>query len=57
MNRVVNEREGAAKSIGSAAAAKASGGAATIESVADIIDRDHQNVIEDWLARVEGSQT
>jgi hypothetical protein len=28
-------------------------GAATIESVADIIEREHQNVIVDWLARVE----
>jgi hypothetical protein len=41
------------KSIGSNGAAKATGGATTIESVADIIEREHQNVIVDWLARVE----
>ena len=41
------------KSIGSAGAAKAAGGAATIESVADIIERELQSVIVDWLARVE----
>jgi len=34
-------------------AARAPGGATTIESVADIIEREHQNVIVDWLARVE----
>src|SRR5580693_3031319 len=41
------------KSIGSAGTAKATGGAATIESVADIIERELQSVITDWLARVE----
>jgi hypothetical protein len=41
------------KSQGSAGPAKANGGAATIESVADILERELQNVIEDWLARVE----
>jgi hypothetical protein len=41
------------KSIGSAGAAKATGSAATIESVADIIERELQPLIEDWLARVE----
>jgi hypothetical protein len=41
------------KSIGSAWAAKATGSAATIESVADIIERELQPLIEDWLARVE----
>ena len=41
------------KSIGSAGAAKAAGGAATIESVSDIIERELQSVIVDWLARVE----
>ena len=41
------------KSAGSAGTAKANGGAATIESVADIIERELQNVIADWLARVE----
>jgi hypothetical protein len=30
------------KSMGSAVAAKATGGAATIESVADVIEREHQ---------------
>jgi hypothetical protein len=40
------------KSTGSAGAAKA-GGAATIESVADILERELQSVIKDWLARVE----
>ena len=42
-----------AKSIASAGAAKAIGGAATIESVADIIEREHQPLIADWLKRVE----
>jgi hypothetical protein len=42
-----------AKSIAPAGAAKATGGAATIESVADIIERELQNVIVDWLARVD----
>jgi len=42
-----------AKSIGSARAAKATGGAATIESVADILERELQSVIVDWLARVD----
>src|ERR1700674_2585682 len=41
------------KSIGSAGAAKATGGAATIESVADIIERELQPLIEDWLYRIE----
>jgi hypothetical protein len=41
------------KSIGSAGTAKATGGAATIETVADIIERELQSVISDWLARVE----
>jgi hypothetical protein len=41
------------KSIGLAGAAKVTGGAATIESVADIIERELQSVIADWLARVE----
>jgi hypothetical protein len=37
----------------SAGAAKASGGAATIETVADILERELQTVIKGWLARVE----
>ena len=41
------------KSIGSAGAAKATGSAATIETVADVIERELQSVITDWLARVE----
>jgi RsbT co-antagonist protein rsbRD N-terminal domain len=41
------------KSTGSAGTAKAIGGAATMESVADILERELQNVIVDWLARVE----
>jgi len=41
-----------AKSTGSAGAVKATG-AATIESVADIIERELQSVTVDWLARVE----
>jgi hypothetical protein len=41
------------KSMGSAGAPKATGGAATIETVADIIERELQAVIVDWLARVE----
>src|SRR6202790_4993848 len=39
------------KSTGAAGAAKATGGAATIESVADILERELQSVIADWLAR------
>jgi hypothetical protein len=41
------------KSIGSAGAAKATGGAATTETVADILERELQPLIEDWLYRVE----
>jgi hypothetical protein len=41
------------KSIGSIGAVKATGDATTIETVADIIERELQNVIVDWLARVE----
>jgi hypothetical protein len=41
------------KSIGSAGAAKATGGAVTTETVADIIERELQPLIEDWLYRVE----
>jgi hypothetical protein len=37
----------------STGAAKATGGAATIESVADIVERELPSVITDWLARVE----
>ena len=40
-------------SMGSAAVAKMPGSAATIESVADILEREHQHLIEDWLARAE----
>jgi hypothetical protein len=42
-----------AKSTGSNGAAKATGGAATIESVADILERELQPLITDWLARVD----
>ena len=41
------------KTVASAAALIGSAGAATIESVADIIERELQAVIADWLARVE----
>jgi hypothetical protein len=41
------------KSIGSAGTAKATGGATTIESVADVLERELESVIVDWLARVE----
>jgi hypothetical protein len=41
------------KSIGSAGAAKATGGAATTETVADILERELQPLIEGWLYRVE----
>ncbi len=41
------------KSIGVAGAANGTGGAASIESVADIIERELDAVIADWLARVE----
>jgi hypothetical protein len=52
---IVNETtEGAVtKSTGSAGTAKATGSATTIENVADIIERELQSVIADWLARVE----
>jgi len=50
---VVNEEGAVTKSIGSAGAAKATGGAATIESVADILERELQSVIADWLIRVD----
>src|ERR1700737_1862447 len=39
--------------VASVTGANRSGGAATIESVADIIERELQTVIADWLARVE----
>jgi hypothetical protein len=42
-----------AKSMWSAEVAKTTGSAATIESVADILECEHQHLIEDWLARVE----
>ena len=42
-----------AKSMESAGVAKTTGSAATIESVADILECEHQHLIEDWLARVE----
>jgi hypothetical protein len=42
-----------AKSMGSAGAAKTTGSAATIQSVADILECEHQHLIEDWLARVQ----
>jgi hypothetical protein len=41
-----------AKSTGSAGAVKATG-AATIESVADVLERELQPLIADWLKRVE----
>jgi hypothetical protein len=50
----IDEKVGVmAKSIGSVGTVKATGGAATIESVADILERELQNVIADWLARVD----
>ena len=39
--------------MGRARAAKANGGAATMESVADILERELRSLIVDWLARVE----
>ena len=42
-----------AKSIASAGAAKSTSGAATIESVADVLERELQPLIADWLKRVE----
>ena len=41
------------KSVESAGGAKGSNGAATIESVADILDRELKTVIKDWLFLVE----
>jgi hypothetical protein len=42
-----------AKSINSAGVAGGSAGAVTIASVADILERDLDRVIEEWLSRVE----
>jgi hypothetical protein len=48
------KREGVVtKSIGSLGAAEAADGTAAIESVADILERDLQPLIADWLSRVE----
>src|ERR1700682_4795218 len=41
------------KTVESASASNGSGGAVRIESVADIIERELQSVIADWLFRVE----
>src|SRR5258708_16823725 len=41
------------KIVASVAGPNGSGGASTIESVADIIERELQTVIVEWLARVE----
>src|ERR1700687_3754134 len=41
------------KTVESASASNGSGGAVSIESVADILERELQAVIEDWLFRVE----
>jgi hypothetical protein len=41
------------KSIGSAGAARATGGASPTETVADILERELQPLIEHWLYRVE----
>ena len=42
-----------AKSINAARVAGGSAGAVTVESVADILERDLDAVIQEWLARVE----
>jgi hypothetical protein len=42
-----------AKSITSVGTAKAPGGAVTIESVADVLERELHTLILDWLSRVE----
>jgi hypothetical protein len=41
------------KTVGSVTGPNGTSGAATIESVADIIERELQTVISDWLVRVE----
>jgi hypothetical protein len=41
------------KSIESARGPNGSGGTVSVESVADILDRELQEVIKDWLARVD----
>jgi hypothetical protein len=41
------------RSVGFPGVAEAIAGATTIESVADILERELQHVIKDWLARVE----
>jgi hypothetical protein len=42
-----------AKSVTSVGTAKATGGAVTIESVGDILERELHTLIVDWLSRVE----
>ena len=41
------------KPVESAERPRVNGGAATIESVADILDRELKHVISEWLMRVE----
>ena len=41
------------KSVESAVGSKGDGGVVTIESVADILERELQSVIQEWLVRVE----
>src|ERR1700686_1967199 len=53
MNQSVSKGDLMAKSINSALVAGGSAGAVTIESVADILDRDLDTVIQEWLMRVD----
>jgi hypothetical protein len=47
------ERDATMKSVESAGSSKQRGGVATVESVADILEREIKPLIEAWLARVE----
>jgi RsbT co-antagonist protein rsbRD N-terminal domain len=53
MNQSVTKGDLVAKSISSARVAGGSAGAVTVESVADILERELDTVIQEWLIRVE----
>jgi hypothetical protein len=46
-----------AKRVDSAERTNRNGGTVSIESVADILERELKSVIVDWLARVERNQS
>src|SRR6202161_3625573 len=53
MNQSVTKGDLVAKSINAARVAGGSAGAVTVESVADILERELDTVIQEWLIRVE----